>query len=168
MQCSVRRRNVVCSERVRGPGSAGWPPIIQPDPWGGLRGYWGTEWKYWHMHRHHFGTGTGTKGTGLCIVTIEPLWFADIGLRVVYQRCVPFHLCSVAYFPSRYAIFRPHSRYVPSNMFLLCCIIYWDYIWVPAIFRPSRVYGSALVVKIISLNSENVSEKCVNAFLEEI
>ena len=53
-------------------------------------------------------------------------------------------------------------------MFLLCCIIYWDYIWVPAIFRPSRVYGSALVVKIISLNSENVSEKCVNAFLEEI
>ena len=61
------------------------------------------------------GTGGLSGSTGICIVTIlvlglglrvlayassplEPLWFADIGLRVGYQWCVPFRLCSVAYF----------------------------------------------------------------------
>ena len=148
-----------------GRGQLAGPQLYSRIPGGDWEGYWGTEWKYWHMHRHHFGTGTGTKGTGLCIVTIEPLWFADIGLRVGYRWCVPLHTSRLEMF------FWICSGYIPST-FPLCSIKYvlvmLHHIWVPAIFRPSRVYGSALVVKIISLKSENVSEKCVNAFLEEI
>ena len=47
-------------------------------------------------------------------------------------------------------------------MFLLCSIK-----WVPAIFHPSPVYDSALVGKMISLNSENISKKMCEYFLKK-